>query len=298
MKKVMFKSLLMAAVFSGLIFTSCKKSDSGGNTTNPNDPSNVATKNLVAYFPFDGNGNEKLTGLVPTTTTSKVKFVTGQKGQAYQGDSLAYMLYNLPSTSALTNLRGFTYSCWVKAPQVPTAVAPVPVFFQINGGSDVNWGNFNLTQDRSNADSLNLKLVMYDDNAPSWKTQFIGFSSPSLPASTWMYLTLSYDSASSKFNVYVKGQKIVFKDTMVTNRYGDAPTSGGLPLGSLAFKNATQATIGTWWDLATGGTTVQQQNPWMGYFKGEMDELRIYNRALTDAEVLTLYQDEVATLNP
>lgn len=297
MKKVMMKSLLMAGIFVGFLFTSCKKDNNGGSNNNPNDPSNVATANLVAYFPFDGNGNDKISNMAPTTTTAKVKFVTGQKGQAYQGDSLAYMLYTLPGTSKLVSMHGFTYSCWVKAPQVPTAVAPVPVFFQINGGSDVNWGNFNLTQDRSNADSLNLKLVMYNDNAPSWKTQFIGFSKPSLPASTWMYLTLSYDSASSKFNVYVKGQKLNLGDG-VTKRYGDDPNAGGLPLGSLTFKNATQAVVGTWWALATGGTTVQTQNPWMGYFKGQMDELRIYNKALSDAEVLTLYNDEVATLNP
>jgi hypothetical protein len=296
MKKVMFKSLLMAAVFSGLIFTSCKKSDSGGNTTNPNDPSNVATKNLVAYFPFDGNGNEKITGLTPTTTTSKVKFVTGQKGQAYQGDTLAYMLYTLPSSSKLMNMHAFTVSLWLKSPKIPNAVPPVPTFFQLNGTSDPVWGNFSFGQERSDADSLNLHFQFYKDNV-SWNHQHIVYSNPNFPASTWMYLTFSYDSAASKFNIYVKGQKLYLKpDT--TNRYDNDPKSGGQSLGNLSFTGVTQACIGTWWDLATGGATVQAQNAWMGYFKGEMDELRIYNKALTDAEVLTLYQDEVATLNP
>jgi hypothetical protein len=295
MKKVIFKNLLTAGLLAGVIITSCKKDDNNGGNNNPNDPSNVATANLVAYFPFDGNGNDKVSNMAPITTTAKVKFVTGQKGQAYQGDSLAYMLYTLPGTSKLTSMHGFTFSLWVKAPQVPTAVGPVPAFFQINGGSDSNWGNFNLTQDRSNSDSLNLKLIMYNDNAPSWKLQFVGpISKPSLPANTWMYLTLSYDSATSKFNVYVKGQKQNFPSSL-TNRTGDALENGGLPLGGLNFKNATQAIIGAWWARATGNNTTDN---WMGYFKGQMDELRIYNKALTDAEVLTLYNDEVSTLNP
>ena len=293
MKKVIFQNLLIVALLGGLLVTSCKKSDSGGST-DPNDPSNVATKNLVAYFPFDGNGNEKISGMTAATTTAKVTFVTGQKGQAYKGDSLAFMLYNLPNTSKLVNLHGFTFSLWIKAPQVPNAVPPVPVFFQLNGTSDANWGNFTFTQDRSDKDSLAFHFFFYSDNAPAWKPQHIPYSNPSFPAATWMYLTYSYDSITSKFNIYVKGQKLNLP-VGATNRYGNDPNTGGLPLGSLAFKDVTQACIGTWWNLASGGTTVAQ-NGWMGYFKGQMDELRIYNRALTDDEVMTLYTEEVATM--
>jgi len=296
MKKIMFKSFLISGLMVGLIFTSCKKDDNGGSTNNPNDPSNVAKANLVAYFPFDGNGNEQVSGMAPTTTTAKVKFVTGQKGQAYQGDSLAYMLYTLPGTSKLTNLHGFTLSLWVKAPKIPNSVPPVPAFFQLNGTGDPVWGNLSFGQERLDADSLNLHFQFYKDNV-TWNHQHIVYSNPSFPAATWMYFTFTYDSLTSKFNIYVKGQKINLPAGTM-NRTDNDPTAGGLPLGSLAFKGITQATIGTWWDLATGGATVQAQNPWMGYFKGQMDELRIYNRALTDAEVTTLYNDEVSTLNP
>ena len=290
----MFRNLLMTAVLGGLLVSSCKKSDSGG-TTDPNDPSNVATKNLVAYFPFDGNGNEKISGMTAATTTAKVTFVTGQKGQSYKGDSLAFMMYNLPNTSKLVNMHGFTFSLWIKAPQVQNAVPPVPVFFQLNGTSDANWGNFTFTQDRSDKDSLGLHFQFYKENI-AWDHQTIQYSNPNLPANTWMYLTFSYDSITSKFNVYVKGQNLNIA-ARYRDRYASDPTAGGLPLGSLAFKNVTQACIGTWWNLASGGTTVAQ-NGWMGYFKGQMDELRIYNRALTDAEVMTLYTEEVATMTP
>lgn len=294
MKKITFKSFLMAGLFVGVIFTSCKKDSGGGTTTDPNDPSNVATANLVAYFPFDGNGTEKISNMTPTTTASAVKFVAGQKGQAYQGDTLAYMLYSLPGTSKLVNMHGFTVSLWIKAPKVPTAVAPVPAFFQLNGTGDPAWGNFSFGQERSNADSLNLHFQFYKDNV-TWSHQHIVYSNPSFPAATWMYLTFSYDSLTSKFNIYVKAQKLNLPSGTM-NRTDNDPLTGGMPLGSLAFTGVTQACIGTWLSLATGGAAVQAQNPWMGYFKGQMDELRIYNRALTDAEVLSLYNDEVATM--
>jgi hypothetical protein len=289
MKKVIFKNLLTAGLLAGVVITSCKKDDNNGGNNNPNDPSNVATANLVAYFPFDGNGTDKISNMAPTTTTAKVKFVTGQKGQAYQGDSLAYMLYTLPGTSKLTNLHGFTFSLWVKAPQVLTGA---PGFFQINGTGDSNWGNLSFNQETSKADSLRLHFQFYKDGV-NWNHQHIVKASPSFPAASWMYLTFSYDSLTSKFNVYVKGQKINFPDAL--NRTDDDPKTVGKPLGSLAFKNATQAIIGAWWAWATGNNT---SDTWMSYFKGQMDELRIYNKALTDAEVLTLYNDEVATLNP
>ena len=255
----------------------------------------LKTSNLVAYFPFDGSGIEKITGLTPTKTTSAVSFATGQKGQAYVGDSLAYMLYNLPSTSKLLVMHGFTISCWLYAPEIPTTWAPVGLIFQINGTSDPVWGNFSFSQKEVSADSLNLHWQFFDTLA-TWNHQHIVYSCPSFPTSTWFYLTASYDSATSMFNIYVKGQKISLP-TSTSMRYNNDPTTGGTALGSLDFHAGTQMVIGTWWDLATGGATVGTANPWMDYFKGKIDELRIYNRALTDAEVSTLYNEEVETMN-
>ncbi len=296
MKKVIFRSLLIAALISS--FIACKKdknNDDNGNTI-INDPANVAKDNLVAYFPFDGDGIEKVNNIAPLTITSQVKFTAGQRGQSYQGDSLAYMIYDLPSTNRITNMRGFTLSLWIKVPKIANAVPPIPVIFQINGTTDPVWGNFAFGQERSDMDSINFHFFFYNDSAAIVKGQHIVYSNPGFPAATWMYLTVSYDSATSKFYIFVKGLRLAIPETIV-NRTGDDPANGGKPLGSLIFNNATQMVVGTWWNLATGGATVQTENPWMGYFKGQMDELRFYNRALTDAEVLTLYNAEVAHLS-
>ncbi len=296
MKKVPIIKMFIF-VMLGFVLTTCKKSDNSGTATNPNDPGQVAKSNLIAYFPFDGNGKDSITGLTPSTVTSAVKFVPGQKKSCYQGDSLAFMLYNLPSTSKLTMMHGFTISMWLYSPQTPTTFTPVGCFFQLNGTGDPVWGNLSFDEERSNSDSLNLHWQFFDSLAV-WNHQHIVYSNPNFPASTWFYLTVAYDSATSDFNIYVKGQKIVYPGTTSPNpRYNNDPKSGGTLLGGLNFHNVTQACIGTWWDLAAGGATVGAANPWMSYVKGKMDELRIYNRALTDAEALTLYQDEVATLS-
>lgn len=288
--------MLIIVMLGCMVFPMCKKSSSNTKPVNPNDPGNVATSNLVAYFPFDGNGKDSISGLTPSVMTSAVKFVAGQKNKCYQGDSLAYMLYNLPSTSKLTMMNGFTISMWLNTPQTVTTFAPVGCFFQLDGSADPVWGCLSFDEERSNTDSLNLHWQFFDSLAV-WNHQHVVYSNPAFPASTWFYLTACYDSSTSDFNIYVKGEKITYPANAGINpRTNNDPTAGGTNLGDLYFHNVTHLCIGTWIDLAKGGATVGAANPWMSYVKGQMDELRVYNRALTDAEALKLYQEEVETL--
>src|SRR5665648_128219 len=85
--------LIGMMIMMSSIFTSCK------DKTNPDDgkidPGTIATTNLVAYFPFDGNATESIASLTPTVETG-VTYVAGQCGQAYQGADLAHLLYQLP----------------------------------------------------------------------------------------------------------------------------------------------------------------------------------------------------------
>src|SRR5439155_26687862 len=88
-------------------------------------------------------------------------------------------------------------------------------------------------------------------------------SSSGLPLNTWSHLTSTYDGSNLKF--YVNGS----------------------PSQSVPFSGTI--------DLSTG--TLQIGASYFGeYFKGFIDEVRIYNRALTDAEIQTIYQQAAVTL--
>jgi hypothetical protein len=61
----------------------------------------------------------------------------------------------------------------------------------------------------------------------------------------------------------------------------------------MAFVNADVINIGAWRPKSEGTAT----DAWMGWFVGNLDELRVYDKALTATEVKALYDAEVTQLN-
>ena len=104
MKKLNFLSgIAVVALFLGASFTSCKTADPNAGKT---DPSTIATADLVAYFPFNGNGNDSITGMTPATS-GNVTYATARRKAGFQGNNVGYLLYNLPTTSKLRTLQGY-----------------------------------------------------------------------------------------------------------------------------------------------------------------------------------------------
>ena len=59
MKKIgkLSKALLYIMLITGLVVTSCKEIEDGNNN-GKTDPNTIATANLIAYFPFEDNGED------------------------------------------------------------------------------------------------------------------------------------------------------------------------------------------------------------------------------------------------
>lgn len=275
-------------VMTGMMLTSCKKDNEpdDGKT----DPSTIATANLVAYFPFDGNGTETIANLTPTMQPN-VTYVAGRRGQAYQGANLAHLLYTLPAASKLKSLTSFSVAMWLKSPLVTGD--PEVTLFEIGKSDDLFWGNLKLGLLRldATADSLNFK-AFFLKNGAVWSGQHISYSDPLFPINMWMHMVFLYDQTTSKFMIYKDGVKIETNDG-VENRWaaGDDVVPRP-PLGPLAFLNADKINIGAWRPKSEGTAT----DAWMGWFLGNMDELRVYDRALTATEVKALYDAEVTQI--
>lgn len=286
---VLFGTLLL----SGMMITSCSKDDDGKNDGKI-DPGTIATSNLVAYFPFEDDGVDEVDGLTPSESPN-VSFVNGRRGKAYQGAANAYFLYDLPAGHELRDLQAFTISMWFYGAPAIDGVPPVPGILQIGGTSDPVWGNLCLTQDRmpDAADSLNIKIVFHKEGAV-WANQFVGFSNEKFIENMWIHLVFAYNNATSKYMVYVNGDPLELNEG-ITDRWAAGDDVNPRPaLGDLAFSDATQFSIGGWMQKILGAST----DEWMGYFTGKMDELRLYDRGLTAAEVKSLFEAEVTQLNP
>lgn len=300
MKKINVFSVF-AVIFAlsvGVFFTSCK--DKNGDDPDPNegktDPSTIATDNLVAYFPFEDNGVDQIASLTPKTQPN-VTYVTGRRGKAYQGVEGAYFLYDLPTASKLRTLKAFTVSMWLNQPQVPNTptATPAPLLFQIVNTDDLTWGNLTLTLDRMetvDVDSLNIKTVFHKEGA-TWNNQFLGFSNPAYLASKWIHVIFKYDNITSTYGVVVNGVPLKLSDSTAKRYSGPDDGSGNQPpLGDLIFNKADQFIFGSWIPKIDGGG-----DSWMGYFLGIMDEVRFYDKALTETEVKALYDAEVTQIN-
>lgn len=276
--------LFGAMAVTALTFTSCGEDDddNGGKV----DPNTIATADLVAHFPFDGNGTERIASLTPTMQPN-VTYVAGRRGQAYKGADGAHLLYTLPATSPLKNLTSFTLAMWFRSPLVTGD--PEPTVFEIGRSDDAYWGNLKFALNRlsATADSLQLKAFFLKTGV-EWSGQHISFSKNIFPINTWMHLVLQYDEVTSKYMIYKDGVKVVTSTGVEDRKQGpDGPA-----LGALSFTNADKINIGAWRPKSEGTAT----DAWMGWFMGNLDELRVYKKALTASEIQALYNAEVSQM--
>lgn len=290
MKKINhFSVFTVAVLFLGIFFTSCGK-DEPDPYEGKTNPSTIASANLVAYFPLDSESASisEGDGLTYSKKSGAASFAIGRRGNAYKGStSQAYLEYSLATSNIFKSMSEYTYAVWIKCP-APTGGAASA--FALNGG-DANMGNLNfIIESQSNADSLALKPYLYNSTTP-WKGQDYWQFNKAFLSDKWVHIVSSYNKTTSTMAVYANG--ILINSGI---RYADGVQQNGTQplLGALTFgTDMSKFIIGAWPKLAAGTAT----DSWMVYYPGLIDELRIYNKALTNAEVRALYDAEVTVIN-
>jgi hypothetical protein len=284
--------LLITMLLLMVVVTSCKKSD------DPNagkiDPSTIAAANLIAYFPFEsepavGAAVEKSNSTI--TYVKKVggaSFVLGRRGNGYKGSATeAYLEYNVATGTALKTLTEFSMSCWIKTPVTTSGAAKI---FTLNGG-DAFMGNLVLIQEsQALGDSVDMKMYLFASNSADWKGQDIRKQSIKFLNDHWYHIVGIYRKSTSTMEFYANGV-LVFSQIKYA---GPVPVSGPQPLlGSITLgSDMTKLHFGAWAQQIAG-----TPESWMNYFKGIVDEFRVYNKALTATEVKDLYDAEVTQIN-
>ncbi|MBN8642392.1 MAG: hypothetical protein J0L86_11330 [Flavobacteriales bacterium] len=280
-------------------FTSC--SDDEDNSLPPiggyNSADEVAASSLKAYWPLNGDGIESKSNTSPSSTVATT-YVAGIKGQAANFNS-GYMAY--PSITALNTTSGSaTITCWAKISNTklvaggPSNISPI---FSLTRTGEP-FGNLNLigeTHGLTSSDSIQVKGIFrikkpdgtdfggdavnmlkqesWMDATHTWNANKIG--------GQWAHIVYWYDGPTATNRIYVNGVKISNSAWEVRNN-GDAFL--------LNHFTPTRPVIGALETVVTGANT----DAWNAALKGQVDEVRVYDKALTPAEIGALYELEKA----
>jgi len=269
----------------------------------------VAAANLISYFNFDNNVND-IAGS-QTGTAVGVTYITGVRGQAYQGATGAYA--TVPASSAFASLQSFSVSVWYNLPSAAKPQSgqsdPGGMFF-VSGDTGTTGANANeilLETDVPSASQLAADSVPIHHGfnniggVPlSW--QNFTMNSFDTATSTWVHIVMTYNGSSSAYTFYENGQPIAVSSAFGVSTSsilydGSLPVGSGTPAtqlqGNLIFTPAPPKTliIGTWPPGVYGVSATLGSN---GCFQGALDELRVFNTALTQQEVVGLYLNGLA----
>ena len=228
------------------------------------------TANLIGHWTFDGKDIYATTALDKSNSniggaiTGPVKKVAGKLNQAFSFDGTSnYVRVPDSSTFEFTNGSGtdlpFSISMWIRPRNLGAGVGG-PLITKWNTSSAVEWDfiTYNNT----------LEMVLRSDSSNS-TSRFASFGTGYL--NRWTHVSMSYDGSESSngIRVYINGVRSD-TDTITAGTYvGMSDTSADIAIGG-RFNGG---------NLDTGFI-----------FKGDIDDVRIFDRALTASEMYQLYR--------
>ncbi|MBX2965725.1 MAG: Ig-like domain-containing protein [Cyclobacteriaceae bacterium] len=266
---------------------------------------------LLAHFKFEDNADD-LTGNYDATSISNITYVASRnaaagKAASFNGET---SIIEIPNADEFLTHGSFTLSLWVKADGSKTAHFVVGLAawhgfqFEIMGGewdsptkgvklaaryelengtfvSEDNWWNGNANTWQGSEFALDIS----GETPPGVGQYFMD---------VWAHVVYTYNASTKTGASYVNGMKTRQwnfnlwpeadgKRTAVGVGFSGNTTDGGNNL-ALGFIQATGNPIVAdgWANFATG----------TNQFKGLLDDVRIYGKALTEAEVQTQYDAE------
>ena len=286
-RKIIFGTIAILLVAAA--FYSCQKMDRPELGEIIYDPDPPPYNPLKSHFQFNGNlTDEGENGL--SSSTHNVEYVTGVQGQAVKFGDQGYVL--LPVTGdtviypnefvglpfdTIVNIGSYTVALWMNVPGPVTGGAQG--VFSISHKNQF-WGNLDIfLENLDNGDEGFVKVHMFNfggsGNGETWsEVKIPGF------LSKWSHLAVTYNAATSVQTIYADGAPVLEK-TLAGGSYGAVKFAdfNGIVLGNHQFQtNPTRSNHGP--------------EDWAKAMNGAMDNLRIYNRALSAAEIGQLHSSQ------
>lgn len=245
---------LLASLFLLAGLVGCKKEVETVFVNTANIPD---TTGQVLYLPFTGNAidssNYKNTAQVFGVTPTTDRFNRGDRAYYFNGTN-AYI--TLPYSNALDLKVSFSLCCWIKPDGYPNDIRGIIWHGDAASGKDPyvlyykNTGSGVTLSARKDV----LDGLTYNELFLPNNTFFSG---------TWNHVVATYNGTTHTFRFYINGE--LLSTTNYTTSQLNYPTNNfWTTIGGIEINNAL--------------------------FKGKLDDVRIFNREISAAEVKTIFQ--------
>ncbi len=242
--------------------------ESGGET--PDSP-------LKMYLPFDEEDiRDKGEYGFLVADNGNAKFSTdGISGMAYQGASNSYILAKTPSllTSEIPNIGSCTVAFWIKSVKNTTAQG----LFSIPNTVKF-WGNFDIFLENNNSETQAFfKMHIFNQTSKADDERWVEAKIDDVFGDQWVHMAFAYDGQSSTLTIYRNGESAYTKELTDCGELKFTNVATSLAVG--AFQFSTQPSL----------TTGASSQSWASNFPGQLDQFRLYGKALSASEVQSLY---------
>lgn len=271
MKRISINKGLSLLAICGVLLVSCYKKfepESYQPAFTVNGYTSVAeigAGSLVGYWAFDGSYADSVSNTAGTGVGTA--FTGGFKGQALQGALNGYVL--TPPGNAIKNLQSFTISQWINTPPPSTGI--IGIFSLAN--TTKFWGNVEVFFENG-SDNTNGKVRVHVYKNGTDNTYAVDGLTNLF--NVWTNVAVTYDASSSTFRLFINGGQV---------------NSGTLSTvsGPLSFADIGNIVFGTTqFQTTPSQTSATTSQPWASYLTGQMDEVRIYNKALSALDLQAL----------
>ena len=222
----------------------------GGCTTMPEN-------GLVSYYPFNNGSINDESGNSNHSVNNGATLTTDRKGVANAAYDFNGTNAWLNTSLVQSNLTGYTISAWVK-----------PNF--------TNNQEYVILQNRGTTPGSGRSLTLhYQYSTNRWgfavdgDALYTGAQAPSTNTTEWIHVVGVWSSGgastfnANQFKVYLNG--VLLSAVAINGNSATIPNTG------------------------SGTVAIGRHEAWGSYFKGKLDDIRIYNRALSDTEVQSIY---------
>lgn len=223
------------------------------------DTTLLGDANIVSYYKLDGNANDEKGTNNGTGTDMTYSAANGKFGQGgiFNGSTSRIQANDSASLSITGN---YTFNLWINPDTLPTSgnfmsfLCKYDVVAAVNSGWDFRLYNNSGTQEID---------LIHGNNTDNPTATYI----TTLPTGVWTMLTGVYNGSTLK--IYVNAVERASTNTAIN-----------------PADNAKKLNIGNFGLYTPSGPAELGR-----YFDGNLDDISIFNRALTVGEILTLYKD-------